>query len=65
MQTDMTQTIRSQDEQKHGIQEFAVEVTECLNIAETNFDDQRQIIELLDVTVTLAVEDRQQVVPAH
>jgi len=45
--------------------EFAREVSEGLAVADQDFEARRQIIDLLDVRVTLAIEDRQKVIYAR
>jgi hypothetical protein len=50
------------DAQIHSIQEFAKEVTEGMEIASKDFDTRRNIIELLDVQVTLNVDDSEKYV---
>ena len=49
------------DEKIVTLTEFAQEISEGLEMAETDFEAKRQIIDLLDVRVTLTVEDRQKV----
>ena len=48
-------------EQIAGIKEFTAEVAKGLKLAEGDFQTRRRIIEVLDVRVTLSVEDDQQV----
>jgi site-specific DNA recombinase len=50
------------DEQIQSLQDFAAEVAEGLAAAEEDFETRRQVIEALDVRVTLAVEDDQKVI---
>ena len=63
-QSDLVMTLEAQtltDDQIMTIEDFAKEVAEGLVKAEENFEVRRQIIDLLDVRVTLAIEEGQKV----
>jgi site-specific DNA recombinase len=68
-QADLLMTLEAQtlsDDQIITITDFAKEVSEGLEIADQDFDARRQIIDLLDVQVTLATEeDGQKVIYAR
>ncbi len=49
------------EEQKLGIQEFAADVALGLDVADEDFATKRRLVELLDVAVTLTVEDGEKV----
>jgi hypothetical protein len=59
--TTQLETVTLSDTQIATITDFAKEVSEGLEIAGQDFDARRHIIDLLDVRVTLAIEDDQKV----
>jgi len=50
------------EETFQDIQDFTRKVSQGLDKADSDFQTQRQVIEALDVTVTLSVEDGQKIV---
>ena len=61
---DLVTTLESQtltDEQIATIEDFAKKVSAGLEIADQDFEARRQIIDLLDVRVTLAIEDGEKI----
>ncbi len=50
------------DDQIHALQNLARNLAEGLEVAEADFDLRRRIVEMLDVQVTLSIEDGQKVV---
>jgi site-specific DNA recombinase len=53
------------NEQIESLQDFATEVNKGLEVAEDDFQTRRDIVELLDVQVTLVLEDGERVVYAR
>ncbi len=54
-----TQTLT--DEQVECLEDFALRITEGLELANEDFETQQKVIEMLDVRATLAIEDGKQV----
>jgi hypothetical protein len=53
---------RLDDKQIRSIKEFALSVVKDLELVESDFDTKREVIELLNVQVTLTIENEQKVV---
>ena len=53
------------NEQILSVQDFAAQVAEGMEIADADFETRRRVIEMLDVQVTLAVEDGEKIVYAR
>jgi hypothetical protein len=52
-------------EQVQGLQEFAAEIAKKLELADGNFADRKQVVEMLDVHGTLAIVDDLKVLDAQ
>jgi len=63
--TTQLETVTLSDTQIATIIDFTKEVSEGLEIADQDFDARRQIIDLLDVRATLAIEEGQKIVYVH